>query len=120
MIIQEKKIYLCSCVSTIRWGSGKPRPFTDKKFDNNRWLREFKTFIWNLYDMDVSLRKIYRHPGFHDGDPHHYAAEHAAEHEDEHDVFAALGAVERPLNDASLGNNLNSHNVDVKYSKLNF
>ena len=58
------------CVASLRWGRG-PRPLTADRIDNNQWLRRYKEFIWDLYDLDPTSWKIDRNfgDGARDGDP---------------------------------------------------
>jgi hypothetical protein len=49
------------CVAHVHWGRGAP-PFPQKHraLADIEWVRQYKQFVWNLYDLDTSTWKIGR------------------------------------------------------------
>jgi hypothetical protein len=49
------------CVAHVHWGRGAPPfPNTPRPLADIAWVRQYKQFVWNLYDLDTSSWKIGR------------------------------------------------------------
>jgi hypothetical protein len=49
------------CVAHVHWGRGAPPfPQAPRPLADIAWVRQYKQFIWNLYDLDTSSWKIGR------------------------------------------------------------